>query len=403
MKNKTFYISVLGILVLFSCQKVDFDQAQKDSFVKFYGSQYHNSANDVIEINTDYFVAGYSNQIETQTSGMIFRTNEYGNTQWDYYLTPNFGDYEFNGITLGNDGSIVVCGKYTDTTGSSDILVAKFSFDGALIWENTFGGLENQEATQIVSANDGGYVLVGSTTLANAGNTNPAGEFDVLVVKIDELGDSVAANQFGGFDRDIGSDLIPFQGSQYLIVGTTESFDGAYYPNHQNKLIYMLVLSNQLLEDDALTHGDNQNQTAHSISLDNNGNLMIAGSYETIGGAKQGMVFNLNITNIRDTLNVRTYNSNGAEEFYDVQQQTDGSICASGFTTTPDGIDKMCVFKINGSDYLDELNFELGYEEGAYGRNLIPASNGGFLITGASLWKNNQKAVLIKVNENVEL
>lgn len=403
MKSKFGLVIFLVIGLIFSCNKVDFEASQRNSFVKFFGSQFFNSANDIIEVNGSYFLVGFSYQNESQMSGMLVKTNEFGNTDWEIFLPSAVGDIEINGITLGNDYTLVICGEIADTTGNSDIIVAKYTLDGALIWQNSFGGIENQKANQIVSANDGGYILVGTTTLANAGNTNPAGEEDVFVVKIDELGDSVASSQFGGGARDTGYDIIQYQSNQYVVLGTTESFDNAYDPSHENKLVYIIRLSNQLIENDALTHGDDQNQTGNSLSIDNNGNIIVSGSYQQLGGNKQGMLINLEYNNLRNILtnNPILYSSNGNEEFFDAEQQSNGTICATGISTVA-GVDKISVFSIN-PDFSENTNFDLGYEGGAFGRNIIATSNGGFLIAGSSIFETNAKAILLKINENVEL
>lgn len=400
--NKILYIACIFGLFLMSCQKENYENMQRNSFVKFFGSQYQNSAEDVIEVSDGYVFVGYTIDDTSSTKGYIVKTNEFGNTQWQAYA-PGFGDVEFHGVTLGNDNSYVACGEIADSTGQIDLFVAKFDPSGILLWTNTFGGNDDQIGKKIVPANDGGYVIVGNTTRFNAGNGNPSGSLDMMVCKIDENGDSLITNQFGGSNQDIGNDIIPYGGNQYFAVGTAQSFTGAYESYHAGKLIYLVLLSNQLGEDDAHCWGDAEDQTGNSIEYDLNGDLLIGGGYlTTAGGIKEGYILNVDAGDIRNKLDSIVINTTGLEEIFDVAIQTDGTICATGLNNV-DNFNKIAVYKLQFGPMQLEEHFELGYEGASLGNRIIPSMNGGFLIAGSSLFQLNSKATLIKLNENVEL
>ncbi|MCB0476555.1 MAG: hypothetical protein KDC84_00225 [Crocinitomicaceae bacterium] len=400
--NKNLYIAIFSILMAFSCTKESYDNMQRNSFIKFFGSQFENSAEDLIEDNGSYVFVGYSLQDTTNRRGYIAKTNEFGNTQWEAY-SFGFDHVEFHGITLGNDNTYVVCGEITDSTGQKDLYVSKFGPDGSLIWFNSFGGINDQVGNKIIRANDGGYVIIGNTTRFSGGNGNPSGYFDMMVCKIDENGDSLITNQFGGSNQDYGNDIVAYGGNQYFAVGTAQSFTGAYENFHAGKLIYIVMLSNQLGEDDAHCWGDAEDQTGNSITFDLNGNLLIGGGYlTTAGGIKEGYLLNIDVNDIRTNLDSLIINTTGLEEIYDVRVQSDGTICATGLNNV-NNFNKIAVYKVGSSPLSLENNFELGYEGNAVGNRLIATSNGGFLIAGSSLYQLISNATLIKLKENVEL
>ena len=64
--------------------------------------------------------------------------------------------------------------------------------DGNVQWEKTYGGTENDSAYCIEKAADGGYIISGST--ASSGN----GGSDVLLLKIDQNGDELWSQTYGG-------------------------------------------------------------------------------------------------------------------------------------------------------------------------------------------------------------
>lgn len=402
--NKIIYIALFGIAV-FSCQKESYDNLQRNSFVKFFGSQYTNTAEDILEDNGDYVFVGTTLEDSSQTKGYIAKTNEFGNTQWRKML-PLPGKVELHGITIGNDFSYVVCGEYHDSTGQIDVVVAKFSSGGTIQWYNTFGGMNDQIANKIVPANDGGYVLIGSTNSADAGNGNPLGNFDVMACKINENGDSLILNQFGGSNQDYGNDIVRYNGNQYYAVGTSQSFEGAYDSKHGGKLIYIIQLSNQLGEDDAHCWGDAEDQTGNCISYDNNGNLLVGGGHLTIpGGVKVSYILNIDATDIRvalDSIAFSTSSPDQLEEIFDLRMNPEGIICATG-QVIDQSVNKIAVYHVGTGNFSLINSFALGFEGNAYGDRVIPTSHGGFLIAGSSLYQLNSKAVLVKLNPNVEL
>lgn len=401
MRISSVFIAFVVVLLTFSCQKESYDNMQRNSFVKFFGSQYSNAANDLIEDNGAYVFVGFSSVNEIDSTGLIIRTNEFGNTEWQ---SSSFmqGSVVLNGITIGNDLSYVVCGYHIDTLNNKDLYVAKFSSSGVLIWENEFGGIMEQEGNKIVRANDGGYVIIGNTTRGNVGNGNPQGSYDMMAVKIDENGDSVLTNQFGGPGQDFGNDIVEYGANNYMAVGTTGSFPGFFESYHGGKLVYMVMLSNQLGEDDVYCWGDLEDQQGNSISYDNNGNFLIAGSYLS-NGVEQGYILNIDGTQIRTKLDSATFSTSGSSaiRLKDVRIQTDGTICATGFTII-DADAQIGVYKINSSDFSVEADIALGYSGSTVGNRLISTQNGGFLVSGSSLYESNSKATLIKLNENVE-
>ena len=75
------------------------------------------------------------------------------------------GHNHISSAVLTTDGYHVVTG-YTqnNSKGGKDIWVAKLSITGELIWQKTFGDINNDEGTAIVEALDGDYAVVGQST-----------------------------------------------------------------------------------------------------------------------------------------------------------------------------------------------------------------------------------------------
>lgn len=120
-------------------------------------------------------------------------------------LSPNEGQYSVATINCGTE---TVC----------DIEVTKKDKDGEILWQNTFGGTSYDRAGEIVSTEDGGCLVLGSTSSFGAGN------YDVLLLKIDSKGGLVWQKTYGGFFNEYGKTISKLPDDNgYVIEGTQQS------------------------------------------------------------------------------------------------------------------------------------------------------------------------------------
>lgn len=108
---------------------------------------------------------------------------------------------------------------------TSVVLFALVSFDytipsegDSLTWSTTIGGAGCDEAHVIIKAPSGGYVVAGSTTSFGANST------DCLLVRLDEFGNVVWQQVFGGAEYDRVYSLINTSDGGYALAGATHSF-----------------------------------------------------------------------------------------------------------------------------------------------------------------------------------
>ncbi|MCT4582596.1 MAG: gliding motility-associated C-terminal domain-containing protein [Flavobacteriales bacterium] len=107
--------------------------------------------------------------------------------------------------------------------GSRDLMVIKTDLQGNVIWMNAYGtpgvegGYWDTEGTPTL---DGGYLMTGSTD--QAGLT--AGGRDILVVKLDSLGNVEWSKSYGGPSNDWSEGVLVSPAGGYAIVGTSESY-----------------------------------------------------------------------------------------------------------------------------------------------------------------------------------
>ena len=117
-------------------------------------------------------------------------------------------------------GGYVVLGE-TDSygAGKKDFWIVKLDDAGTMLWQNTYGGPENESAAAITASPDGGYLVVGSTDSVTSG-----GE-DAWMLKIDEHGTAEWGRSYGGPLNDSGVAVVTSNDCKYVIGGTTHDPD----------------------------------------------------------------------------------------------------------------------------------------------------------------------------------
>jgi len=124
---------------------------------------------------------------------------------------------EFTGIAVDAPQAIYCCGKTGSFgAGGADVLVAKFDYFGNLLWARAWGGAAFDSAVRIARDSAGDLVVAGTTD--NWG----AGETDILIQKWSEDGALIWSTTWGGVGKEFAEDLGS-TGTDYYICGHSTS------------------------------------------------------------------------------------------------------------------------------------------------------------------------------------
>ena len=145
--------------------------------------------------------------LEVSNSGEVMWNQSYGGSQTD----------EAHHFEQTTDGGYIISGSTQSYGfGGSDIWLIKSGSDGLIEW-NTYIGTENDEqGGQVLQTNDGGYIIIGN----HINNQNS----DVWVIKTNSQGDSLWTKTYGGDGNELGSDIIFVENQGYLLLGSTTSY-----------------------------------------------------------------------------------------------------------------------------------------------------------------------------------
>jgi hypothetical protein len=171
---------------------------------------------------------------------LLLKTNVKGQLEWG----KTFGGSGYNRASMviqTADGGYAIAGDtYEFGAGQSDVLLIKVGNKGQLQWAQTYGSARHEHAHSLLQANDGGFVIVGSTSRTNANKA------DAVILTIDSDGNLIWAKTFGGAGEDQAFSVIETKPGAYAVLGDTESREEG------NKDIFLLKYSTVRDSDDCL-------------------------------------------------------------------------------------------------------------------------------------------------------
>lgn len=141
-----------------------------------------------------------------------------GNELWNKTYGTEESIDEARSIVPAHGGGFVIIGhSLTLEKETSDVMAVKINDNGEEEWQKTFGGEKSEEGTDIVKV-ENGYTIVGNT------ESKGKGKWDVWLLHIDKEGTQIWDNTFGGGDNEMANSLVQTTDGGYAIGGYTYSF-----------------------------------------------------------------------------------------------------------------------------------------------------------------------------------
>ncbi|MBU8892314.1 MAG: hypothetical protein KOO66_06015 [Bacteroidales bacterium] len=396
--NKTKYILVVLLtLIIWSCNNIDLTSDQDKSFVKFYGSWNSDIGADVKEYEDGYLLLATVTSVnESNKDIVLIKTDKFGNTISVDTVMHGGGNNSAGKLLLTDDGGFLLVGTYVDTLNKNkDILINKFSSGLVSEWEQTIGSVDNNEQGISVKKASDGYIIVGTTNASDAVNGNPQGRLDILMVKINETGETEWTKNHGGDGDDESSEIIVINGG-YLIVGTSDSFNE---PDQSAFNIIIIKTNNSGNETDKMTYGGSFNDYGHSVIRCPEGYLIVGSNENISGGNSDAYVLKVDENNIHTIVWNKAFGTTLNDKAFDVLKTQTGYIVVGEKELTSG----KAAYFIN-IDFEGNLIYENvwgGYDQAMY--SIEQTIDGGYIMTGSSGIEGNEMICLIKVNSDGEL
>ncbi len=271
--------------------------------------------------------------------GHIFKTDSVGTLEWELFFGEEGSSSDCSGISIiqVSDGGYLVAGYWKQNFSIlKKAYIVKIDSSGNVLWDNSFGGTDEDYARSVCETSDGGFILAGGTKSYGAGG------HDLYLVKTDSLGDSVWSKTYGGstFDR---ANSIKETGDGGFIIGGTNSL------GTQATDIWLLKTDSYGDTMWTKTYGDSSDDKCNDVELTSDGGYILAaqsGSY----GAGSWDYWILKTDSMGDTLWTRVYGDSFVDIPKDVNVLRDGNYAVIG---GHDGfVDDIWLLKLEGDSPL---------------------------------------------------
>lgn len=277
-------------------------------------------------------------------------------------------------------------GNYYDTKGS----VVSCSSSGGL-WTKTYGGISADGAKAVYPSGDGGYIVVGYTFSSGSGFS------DMYVVSVDEHGDIIWSNTYGGSGFDYGYGTCSTDDG-YILVGYSTSFSTG-----SSKDVYVVKIDHEGNELWSKTYGGNGLDVGMSICPVHDG-YMVCGYTESFGEGEND-IYVLKINEDGNVVWGKQYGGSGAELGYKIKEISDGNFIIVGASGSDRANYDCVLFKIDGDgNIIWEKYYGAPGGDGGYdrGHNVIETSDGGFLILGETNYGDALNMLVVKTDSTGE-
>lgn len=316
-----------------------------------------------------YAIAGSTWSYGNGKSDMwLVKINSQGNVEWNTTFGGQDIERAFTVVQTSDQGFLVGGESYSSSNGSSNIAIAKFSFQGELLWYKILDNPENEVCYDLIEDGDLNLVLTGFSEIEN--------DKDIVVIKLSSFGDLIWQYKFGGRFDDTGYSLVQTSDSAYVITGQTWSFGDGY-----SDAILLKVNSNGILIWNN-TFGSSNREWATDVINTNDGGFAITGSSWSFGNDYRDMLL-VKINNLGEQVWSERLGSDKKESAQSLIQCNDGGFFVVGYSVSPLGTINSDILLYKTSDSGEvEWNKTYGGRDHDIAFSVIKNDNLGFVITG---------------------
>ena len=232
----------------------------------------------VLEEEDGYICTGYAALTEDDYAALLMKMNLNGEMQWKKVY--KYGEGIDKGISLckTNDGGYLIGGE-AEMDGQKDFWMIKTDSNGNKEWDKTYGGPKDDTcySRNCFQTEDGGYIMNGWT------NSYGAGKEDVWVIKTDSNGNMEWNKTYGGEGTDYSWSMEKTLDSGYLLCITKNI--RVNFPTADIWIVKIDENGNMLWNQ---TFGGNREDIGFYITETSDGGYIVAGRTESFSPSSDG-------------------------------------------------------------------------------------------------------------------
>lgn len=326
--------------------------------------------------------------------------NEVGNS----IVRTSDGNYVVTGRSKSNDLDFKDMNK-----GWDDIIVIKIDDSGDIVWKRSFGGTSSEEGKSISATTDGGVVITGWTYSKDIDLEGLSkGISNVFVIKLDQQGIIQWKKYIGGGNSNRGNSIVVASDGDLIVSGETDSNDGDFDKMNKGKLdVFVIKLDNYGNIIWKNTFGGSEDDMGESVTADYSGNVLITGVSHSKNGDFIGLnndfvkpenrndIFVIKLDPNGRLLWKKSFGGRSRDEGYSLTTTVDNSLIVTGGMSSDDGdFSNMNKSTDGGSGRWDMFIIKLdstgnviwkrvyGGKGNDIGKSIVPTHDGSVVITG---------------------
>lgn len=297
-----------------------------------------------------------------------------------------------NSICKTSDGGFLMLGRTNSQNGgiitsyyggTNDFLAVKVNSNGNVQWVQNYGGSIDDIGYSVVETPDGGFLLAGESSSSDVDISNPLGNYDGWIIKIDMNGTILWEKSYGGSASD-GIYLIKKTlDGNYICSGFSTSLDGHIQGIGDDEFLlkidpsgnviwvktYPFIYSEEVLlptNDGGYIFEDLFDSDAKIFKTDGLGNVQWTASY---GGSQS------------DAVNSIIQTNDGGYALFGFTFSSNGDVSSNN------GLADYWLVKIDANGVLQwEKNY--GGTNWDFGFEIAQLSNGGYILSGDTYSQN---------------
>lgn len=299
------------------------------------------------------------------------------------------GDEEVFAVIATSDSSYLMVGATTTlSNGDKDLYLAKTDLNGNLLWSKSIGGAAIDGGFDVVETTDNSYIATGFSKSYNFTNG-----YEIFAVKTDPSGNILWQKTFGDLNNDCAKSIVRDNGSgNFILAGGSNGVN-----TQLGSRVYVVQMS--VNGDSLWTkqYDGSTIEIGQSVCIDSYNNIMVlSGCENSIAGSHLFLNY-LNLSG--DTIWSKTIDPGQNEKAGQIVSVPGNAFVSVNTLSTASGpLGDILLFKVSDTgNILWEKNIDSGFEE--RGNSILLSSDDNLLIAGGETNNQGlMKALLIKTD-----
>ncbi|MGY5854669.1 MAG: hypothetical protein RTU92_13960, partial [Candidatus Thorarchaeota archaeon] len=301
---------------------------------------------------------------------------------WYESYDSGFSEQGGDGIECSSGGYLLTCSIYDFEEKDDDWWIVRIDENRTMVWNQSFGGPDLDWCRSVVECASGGFAVVGETKSYGSGGT------DVWLIRIDDDGNQLWNETYGGSGYDWGADIIQLEDGGFAIAGFTES----YGSGTDDAWLIRTDENGTLLWHQP--YGGVGYDRAVSIVQSDDGGFVLAGRYHV---SDHMDVWLFKTTSTGSLVWSRTFGGSNWDQGYDLVQLGSSGYAVLGYTRSIGAGDRNVYLirtDLNGFELWSEVYGDVGSDDGI---SIVNCSDDGFALL-ASTDGYNGNTLLIRTD-----